>query len=99
MIEGLPVPVFLTDGELRVIHTSDAALQWLNTPREALLGRPIGEILPDRALVDALLAACGRVTRKEANIVADTSRLGGNRVRLVVTDAETEGVLTLVSVG
>lgn len=99
LVEGLQVPVFLTDGELRIFHTSDATLQWLGCARESLVGRPIGEVLPDRALVDALLAACGRVSRKEANIVADTSRVGGNRVRLVVTDAGSEGVLAVISVG
>jgi PAS domain S-box-containing protein len=99
LVLDMPVPVFLVDSERRILEVSQAACSWLGAARGALVGRGIGEVLPDPAFLDTLASTCARVGAGEATSLSQTTRIGANRVALRAVGAGSQGVVAVVALG
>ena len=99
MVTDMPVPVFVVGPDLAVRGLSQAACSWLASPQEALVGRNIGELLPDPAFIETLAAACASVAGGEQPACVQVTQIGGNRVSIRAVNTGAVGVVAIVAVG
>ncbi len=105
-LEDLVVPAFLlrsaggaADEEqpLCIAQASDGACQWLGCGREALVGRHLGEVLPDPMFLDTLKAAYASVASGQRASAAEQVKTGtlGFRIRILRAGNQILGIVTV----
>ncbi len=99
MVTDLPVPVFMVGADLAVVGVSAAAAAWLSSTPDALVGKPLGELLPDPAFLDTLRAACAQVAGGDPKTSAQATQIGANRVAIRAVNTGSAGVVAVVAVG
>ena len=99
LLNSLSTPVFLLDTQGRVLAVSQVACDWLAVQRESLLQKSISTILPDPGFLGTLKASYEKVNAPPENLVAETTRLGQNTVRISVVSTDAKNIMALISVG
>ena len=85
VVSHVPLPIYVVNSSLQVIHASDTALEYSNKESAQLFGRPIFEALnlqfPNEFTLESWITAC------QNNRITDTAYW--ERVRVVSTDDQT----------